>query len=85
MDTDTAIGVVCSRLRELREALSAATTALEISSGNARVAALQTWWDRLRAGFETVLDERGAEMVDIPGGASGCWCAATRARTRPGS
>jgi hypothetical protein len=34
--------VVCSRVHALQEALSAATIALEISSRNARVAALQT-------------------------------------------
>jgi hypothetical protein len=33
--------VVCTRIRELQEALSAATIALEISSRNSRVAALQ--------------------------------------------
>jgi len=33
--------MVCSRVRELREALSASTIALEISSRNARVQALQ--------------------------------------------
>jgi hypothetical protein len=36
----------------LQEALSAATIALEISSRNARVAALQKCWDRLRAGLD---------------------------------
>jgi hypothetical protein len=34
--------VICSRVRELREALSAGTIALEIPSRNSRVAALQT-------------------------------------------
>jgi len=51
--------------------LSAATIALEISGRNARVAALQKRWDRLRAGRELVLDQRGAGMADIPVGASG--------------
>jgi hypothetical protein len=37
--------VVCSRVRELQEALSAAMIALEISSRNARVQALQNRWD----------------------------------------
>jgi hypothetical protein len=63
--------VVCSRIRELQETLSAATIALEISSPNARVAALQKRWDYLRAGLELILDQRGADMVDVPGGASG--------------
>jgi len=48
--------VVCSRVRELREAISAGTVALEISGRNARVAALQKRWDRLRAGRDPVLD-----------------------------
>ena len=63
--------MVCSRIRELQEALSAATIALEISSRNARVAALQKRWDRLRAGLDLILDQRGAEMADLSSGASG--------------
>ena len=50
---------------------AAATIALEISSRNARVAALQKRWDRLRAGLELVLDHWGADMADLPGGTSG--------------
>jgi hypothetical protein len=53
------------------ENLSAATIALEISSRNSRVAALQKRWDRMRAGRGLILDQRGADMVDLPGGASG--------------
>jgi len=60
--------VVCSRVRGLREALSAATIALVISSRNARVAALQERWDRLRSGLELLLDQR--DMADVPGGRS---------------
>jgi hypothetical protein len=63
--------VVCSRVREPQEALSAATIALEISSRNARVAAFQKRWDRLRARLDLLLDLRGADMADLPGGASG--------------
>jgi hypothetical protein len=48
-----------------RKALSAATIALEISSRNARVAALQKRWDRLRAGRDLIVDERGADMVQV--------------------
>jgi hypothetical protein len=59
---------VCSRVRELH---SAATVTLEISSRNSRVAALQKRWDRLRAGLDLLLDERDADMADLPGGASG--------------
>jgi hypothetical protein len=45
--------------------------ALEISSRNARVAALQKRWDPLRAGLDLILDQRGADMADVPDGASG--------------
>jgi hypothetical protein len=43
----------------------------EISGRNCRVQALQKRWDRLRAGLDLILDQRGAEMADMPGGASG--------------
>ena len=49
---------------------AAGTNALEIRSRNSRVAALQTRWDRLRAGLDLVLDQRGADMADLPGGDS---------------
>jgi hypothetical protein len=32
---------------------------------------LQKRWDRLRAGQDPVLQQRGADMADLPGGASG--------------
>jgi hypothetical protein len=54
-----------------RKHVRAATIALEIGSRNARVAALQKRWDRLRAGLDLILDQRGADMADLPGGASG--------------
>jgi hypothetical protein len=63
--------VVCSRIRELQDALAAATIALEISNRNSRVMALQKRRDRLRAGLDLILDQRGADMADLPGGASG--------------
>src|ERR1019366_5205711 len=63
--------VVAEQVRELQEALSAATIALEISSRNARVAAFQESWDLLRAGLELLLGQQGADMIDLPGGASG--------------
>jgi hypothetical protein len=63
--------VVCSRIRELQETLSADTIALEISSRNARVQALQERWDYLRAGLDLILDQRAADMADLPGSASG--------------
>ena len=62
---------VCARIRELQEAISSQVIALEISTRNARVQALQKRWDRLRDGLNLVLDERGAEMADIPGGSTG--------------
>jgi hypothetical protein len=62
---------VRERLRELRETLSAKTIALEISRRNARVAALQHRWDQLRARLDLLLDQRAADMADVPGGASG--------------
>jgi hypothetical protein len=33
--------------------------------------AVQKRWDRLRADLEMLLDQRGADMADLPGGASG--------------
>jgi hypothetical protein len=50
---------------------AATTIALDISSRNARVAALQKRWERLRVRLELVLDQRGADMADLPGAASG--------------
>jgi len=47
------------------------TISLGISSRNSRVAALQKRWDRLRAGLDLILQQRGADMADLPGGASG--------------
>src|SRR3954451_23860245 len=47
---------VCSRVAQLRAELSAGTVALEISSRNARVRALQDRWDRMRH----VIDQRAA-------------------------
>jgi hypothetical protein len=35
-----------------------------------RVAALQKRWDYLRAGLDLILDQRGADMADLPGGSS---------------
>ena len=66
--------VVCSRVHGLQEALSAGTIALEISSRNSRVAALQNRWDRLRAGLDLILDQRAADMADLPSGSSGLLC-----------
>src|SRR5450432_4783248 len=58
-----------SRVRELQETFGAGTIALEISSRNARVQALQDRWDRLRQ----VIDERAAspDFAGVPGGTTG--------------
>ena len=66
--------MVCSRIREIQGTVSAGTIALEISSRNARVLALQKRWDRLRDALGRLLDERGADTVEIPGGATGILC-----------
>jgi hypothetical protein len=57
-----------------RKAISSQVIALEISTRNSRVTALQKRWDRLRSGLELILDQRGAQMANIPGGASGMLC-----------
>src|SRR5450755_1599512 len=64
---------ICSRLAELQLTLAAGTIALEISSRNARVQALQNRWDRMREGLEAILKERGQAMADVPGGSSGLY------------
>jgi hypothetical protein len=45
-----------SRVREPQEAISSQVIALEISTRNARVTALQKRWDRLRARLDLILD-----------------------------
>jgi hypothetical protein len=64
--------VVCSRIAELQQTLAAGMIALEISSRNARVQALQDRWDRMRR----VIDERAsaAEFAGVPGGTTGLLC-----------
>ena len=62
---------VCSRVAQLQAELSAGNIALAISSRNARVQVLQERWDCLRAGVDLLLQQRGAGMTDVPGGASG--------------
>jgi len=63
--------VVCSRVSELRETPSAGTIALEISSRNARIQALQERWSTLRAAIAQLLTERAADMAEVPGGGTG--------------
>jgi hypothetical protein len=64
--------VVCSRVRELQEALSAGTIALAVSSRKARVQALQNRWDKMRR----VIDERATspDFAEVPGGTTGLLC-----------
>ena len=76
--------VVCSRVRGLQETISAATITLEISSRNARVQALQKRWDHLRASLDLILNQRGADMADLPGGASGMLVRGYKARKPTG-
>jgi hypothetical protein len=71
-------------VRGLQETISAATITLEISSRNARVQARQKRWDYLRAGLDLILDQRGADMADLPGVPTGCSPGTTKARTRNG-
>jgi hypothetical protein len=63
--------VVCSRVRELQQSLSDEVIALEIGTRNARVEELQKRWERLRNALYELLDQRGAEMAEIPGGGTG--------------
>jgi hypothetical protein len=63
--------MVCARIKELQTTISDGVVALEIRTRSARVQALQKRWDYLRAGLELVLDQRGADMADLAGGASG--------------
>jgi hypothetical protein len=62
---------LCSRISELQETLAAGMIALEISSRNACVQALQDRWDRLRVGVAQLMAERGADMAEAPGGSTG--------------
>ena len=66
--------MVRARLRELQEELSAGVIALEISSRNARVQALQARWDEMRQ----VIEERAKHYTDqkiLDFGAQWRWCA----------
>ena len=47
---------------------------------NNPLVALQKCWDRLRAGLDLILDQRCADMADLPGGASGSLAREARAR-----
>jgi len=58
---------VCSHVAEIRSVLAEGVIQREITNRNARVSLLQDLVDRMRR----VIEERGAEMADVPGGASG--------------
>ena len=62
--------VVRGRVAELQSTLSAGVIALEISSRNARVQALQGRWSQLREKLEKIMYERGQEMAEVPGGST---------------
>ena len=58
---------VCSHVAEIRSALAEGIIQREITNRNARVGLLQGLVDRMRR----VIEERAAEMADVPGGSSG--------------
>jgi hypothetical protein len=74
--------VVCSRVREPQEALSAATIALEISSRNARVAALQDRWTGCAPASSCSPTSGARTWPNCPGAPAGCRCATPGARLR---
>ena len=57
-----------------KETLAAATIQLEISNKNARLQVLQERLNQLRVKLDTVLEERGEDMKDVPGGSTGLLC-----------
>ena len=65
---------ICDRVRELQSSLCEGVIAAEISNRNNRVQVLQKRWERLRDALDRLLDQRGAEMCDVPGGDSGILC-----------
>ena len=65
---------ICDRVRELQSTLAEGVIAAEISSRNNRVQVLQKRWERLRDALDELLDQRGADMAEIPGGATGILC-----------
>jgi hypothetical protein len=70
-----------SRVAQIQAELSVGTIALEISSRNARVRALQDRWDRMRQ----VIDQRAAspDFAKVPGGTTGLLCRDLRCRDTP--
>jgi hypothetical protein len=69
------------RVAQIQAELSAGTIALEISSRNARVRALQDRWDRMRQ----VIEQRAAspDFAKVPGGTSGLLCRDLRCKDTP--
>jgi hypothetical protein len=70
-----------SRVAQIQVDLSAGTIALEISSRNARVQALQERWDRMRR----VIEQRAAspEFAKTPGGTTGLLCQDLKCKDKP--
>ena len=70
-----------SRVTQIQAELSAGTIALEISSRNARVRALQVRWDRMRQ----VIEQRAAspDFAKVPGGTTGLLCRDPRCKDTP--
>ena len=58
---------VCSHVAEIRSTFAEGIVQREITDRNARVGILQDLVDWMRK----VIEERGAEMADVPGGSSG--------------
>jgi hypothetical protein len=70
-----------ARVAQIPAELSVGTIALEISSRNARVRALQDRWDRMRQ----VIEERAAspDFDKVPGGTTGLLCRDLRCKDTP--
>jgi len=62
------------RIREEAEERAEKFHDLEIGQLDQRIKALQTRWDMLRRGLVQIIEERGADMHDVPGGKSGLLC-----------
>jgi hypothetical protein len=70
-----------TRVAQIQAELSAGTVALEISSRNARVRALQDRWDRMRQ----LIEQRAAspDFAKVPGGTTGLLCRDLRCKDTP--
>jgi hypothetical protein len=68
------------RVRELQEATFRRDESPSNSAAATRASQRSKRWDRLRAGLDLILDQRGADMAESPAAPAGCWRATTRAR-----